>query len=69
MIRSNLKPFISVDADCSVYDAVIRLHDNNIRHVAVVDAKSMDSLYLLTYRRILHFISVLVSSILTYYKH
>jgi len=67
MIRRDLKQFISIDADCSLYDAVIRLHGNNIRQLAVIDAGSRDSLYLLTYKRILNFISVVVSSILIEY--
>jgi len=54
---------ISIDADCSLYDAVVHLHDNNIRHVAVVDAASKDPLYLLTHRRILHFVYLLVSNV------
>jgi len=61
MTRSNLKPFISIDADSSVYDAILRLHDNNMRHLAVVDADSRDALYLLTNKRILHLIALLVS--------
>ena len=56
-----MKPFISIDADSSVYDAIVRLHDNNIRHLAVVDADSRDALYLLTDKRILHLLALLVS--------
>jgi len=53
---------VSVDAEQSLYDAVAALRDNYIRRLLVVDSLTGNPLYVLTYKRILHFLQQSVST-------
>jgi predicted transcriptional regulator len=61
MLQDDLVDLVSIKADQSLFEAVTLLHENNIRRLLVVSPDSPDeALFVLTYKRILHFIRVMV---------
>jgi 5'-AMP-activated protein kinase regulatory gamma subunit len=53
------KDLVCIDPDESLLDAITRLRDHNIHRLLVADVTTGAMLYILTYRRILHFLCLL----------
>jgi len=56
------RPLVSVDAEQSLFEAVMALHLNTIHRLLVVDCLTGNPLYVLTYKRILRFLNQSVSN-------
>jgi 5'-AMP-activated protein kinase regulatory gamma subunit len=63
LLSDELKPLVSIDADDSLYNAIMRLHDNNFRRILVLDEVERRAVYMLTHRRIVQFIAVLMEDL------
>ena len=51
---------------CSLYDAVKKLVEGKIHRLPVIDKKTGNALYILTHKRLLHFLYINVWIILLY---
>jgi CBS domain-containing protein len=61
LLQDDLTDLVSIKADQSVYDAVALLHENNVRRLLVVGPDdTAEALFVLTNKRILHFIHLMV---------
>lgn len=56
LMVEDLKPMVNISSDASLYEAVMRLHRNGIHRLLVSDEHTDEALYILTKRRIVHFV-------------
>lgn len=61
LLAEDLKPMVTISSATSLYEAVQRLQQNNIHRLLVVDELTDEALYILTNRRIVHFVWYFVS--------
>ena len=55
---------VFVDPDDTLYEACLRLRDHDIHRLLVADRSNGGALYILTHKRILHFLLLLVRYIM-----
>ena len=60
VLKSEQKPFVSIDPDASLYEAVKALVDNHVHRLPVVDRSTGNAIYILTHKRILRFLHLYV---------
>ena len=60
VLKSGQKPFVSIDPDASLYEAVKALVDNRVHRLPVVDPSTGNAIYILTHKRILRFLHLYV---------
>ena len=59
---SGNEALVCADSDDSLFDAITKLHKYNFHRLLVTDMVENNALYILTYKRILYFICLLVRS-------
>ncbi|XP_076460893.1 5'-AMP-activated protein kinase subunit gamma-1-like isoform X2 [Babylonia areolata] len=58
VLKSGQKPFVSIDPDASLYEAVKALVDNRVHRLPVVDSVTGNAIYILTHKRLLRFLHI-----------
>jgi len=62
LLVDDLKPeMVALDSDSSLFEAVHQLHKNSVHRALVSDEVTNEALYILTNRRIVHFVWYFVS--------
>ncbi|MFT7801053.1 5'-AMP-activated protein kinase subunit gamma-1 isoform X1 [Arapaima gigas] len=62
-LQDSFKPLVSISPNASLYDAVSSLLKNKIHRLPVIDPLTGNTLYILTHKRILKFLSLFISEI------
>ncbi|XP_017719116.1 PREDICTED: 5'-AMP-activated protein kinase subunit gamma-2 [Rhinopithecus bieti] len=60
-LQETFKPLVNISPDASLFDAVYSLIKNKIHRLPVIDPISGNALYILTHKRILKFLQLLMS--------
>ncbi|XP_076471198.1 uncharacterized protein LOC143301061 isoform X3 [Babylonia areolata] len=58
VLKEELKPFVFIDPDASLFEAVKALVDNHVHRLPVVDLATGNAIYILTHKRILRFLHI-----------
>lgn len=58
VLKDDLKPFVFIDPDASLFEAVKALIDNHVHRLPVVDPNTGNAIYILTHKRILRFLHI-----------
>ncbi|KAK7110588.1 hypothetical protein V1264_014433 [Littorina saxatilis] len=58
VLKAERKPFVFIDPDASLYEAVKALIDNHVHRLPVVDRTTGNAIYILTHKRILRFLHI-----------
>ena len=61
VLSEKIKPFVYIEPDASLYDAVKTLITNHVHRLPVIDRVTGNALYILTHKRILRFLYLCVS--------
>jgi 5'-AMP-activated protein kinase regulatory gamma subunit len=56
VLKDYSRPFVHIDPDSSLFDAIHMLCENKIHRLPVIDKSSGNTLYILTHKRILRFL-------------
>ena len=62
VLQEYTKPFIWIDPDASLFEAIRTLISNKVHRLPVIDKANGNALYILTHKRILRFLFLYVSS-------
>merc|ERR1719229_21408 len=62
LMNKQYSSFVSIDAECSLYDGLHQLIKHKIHRLPIIDYTTGNPLYILTHKRILKFIKVCVDS-------
>uniref|UniRef100_A0A8C9T7W3 5'-AMP-activated protein kinase subunit gamma-1 n=1 Tax=Scleropages formosus TaxID=113540 RepID=A0A8C9T7W3_SCLFO len=62
-LQGSFKPLVSISPNASLYDAVSSLLKNKIHRLPVIDPLTGNTLYILTHKRILKFLTLFISEI------
>merc|ERR1711879_12335 len=62
LMNKQYSSFVSIDAECSLYDGLNQLIKHKIHRLPIIDYSTGNPLYILTHKRILKFIKVCVDS-------
>lgn len=60
-LSEKIKPFVFIEPDASLYDALKTLINNHVHRLPVIDRVTGNALYILTHKRILRFLYLCVS--------
>ncbi|KAL8596722.1 hypothetical protein ACOMHN_025772 [Nucella lapillus] len=58
VLQADLKPFVYIDPDASLFEAVKALIENHVHRLPVVDPSTGNAIYILTHKRILRFLHI-----------
>lgn len=67
VLRGSVMPLVSIGPDSSLFEAIRMLITNRIHRLPVIDPDTGNVLYILTHKRILRFLFLYVSIMLTAY--
>ncbi|XP_052091891.1 5'-AMP-activated protein kinase subunit gamma-1-like isoform X4 [Mytilus californianus] len=62
-LSEKIKPFVYIEPDASLYDAVKTLISNHVHRLPVIDRVTGNALYILTHKRILRFLYLCINEL------
>ena len=62
MLKDKQRPFVCIDPDASLFEAIRTLIHNHVHRLPVVDKYTGNAIYILTHKRILRFLYLYVSN-------
>ncbi|XP_059172992.1 5'-AMP-activated protein kinase subunit gamma-2-like isoform X2 [Physella acuta] len=63
VLKKQDRPFVSINPDASLYDAVKTLLENRVHRLPVVDESTGNAIYILTHKRILRFLHLYIKEL------
>ncbi|XP_021369709.1 5'-AMP-activated protein kinase subunit gamma-1-like isoform X4 [Mizuhopecten yessoensis] len=62
-LKDKQKPFVYIDPDASLFDAIKTLIDKHVHRLPVIDRPSGNAIYILTHKRILRFLYLYINEL------